>query len=243
MDYLKIYNQICDRAKEELDIRFDLKEIWNTSNRKFGAYFEGHHIIPRCLGGDGSSKDWYHNNIVALTAREHFLCHRLLTRIYPNNQKILSAFWGMCNQKRYYQHRYIPSSREYSEARELVSNALSNYSKLRLGELSNVYGKTWINKDDKNKRISAININSFLLAGWKIGRAPNSIKDRGGNSKFSKKIAQYSLDGKLIKIWDSISDASRELNIVKNNICKVCKGQYSQAKGFKFEYLSNTTFS
>lgn len=40
------------------------------------TYTEKHHIIPRCLGG--SCED---HNLVILTAREHFICHRLLTKM------------------------------------------------------------------------------------------------------------------------------------------------------------------
>lgn len=37
---------------------------------------EVHHIIPKCLGGDDSPE-----NLVKLTPKEHFLCHKLLTKI------------------------------------------------------------------------------------------------------------------------------------------------------------------
>ena len=37
------------------------------------GYYEKHHIIPRCLNGS-NDKD----NLVLLTAREHYLCHWLL---------------------------------------------------------------------------------------------------------------------------------------------------------------------
>lgn len=38
-------------------------------------FFEKHHIIPRSLGGSNDT-----NNIIALTPREHFICHLLLAR-------------------------------------------------------------------------------------------------------------------------------------------------------------------
>lgn len=58
MNYEKIYNQIIERAK--LSNRIKSKE----------NYFEKHHIIPKCLGGDNEKE-----NLVLLTAREHFICH------------------------------------------------------------------------------------------------------------------------------------------------------------------------
>ena len=93
--------------------------------RQLGDYFEGHHIIPRCLGGQGKSSDINHVNIVLLTGREHFLCHWLLHRIYPTNHKISYAFWHMCHTKRSYQKRVKPSARSYQEAKEAISKVLS----------------------------------------------------------------------------------------------------------------------
>jgi len=81
MNYEKIYNQIIERAKSENRIKGN------------GIYYERHHIIPQCMGGTNTD-----DNLVLLTAREHFLCHRLLVRIY-NNNKLIYAFWLMCNIK------------------------------------------------------------------------------------------------------------------------------------------------
>lgn len=85
MRYEKIYNLIIERAK----------------GRIIEGYVEKHHIIPKCLGGN-DSKD----NIVKLTFKEHFICHRLLCKMYPENEKIIYAFSSMVraswkNEKRF----------------------------------------------------------------------------------------------------------------------------------------------
>lgn len=105
MDYSKIYNQLVERAK----------------NRILSGYVEKHHVIPRCMGGLDVPE-----NIVELTAREHYLCHRLLTRMYPKNKKLVYAFWAMTNQASSRQLRDYYSSRAYSEAKEMFSAAHSN---------------------------------------------------------------------------------------------------------------------
>lgn len=65
MNYEKIYNKIIEKRKVE---KLSKKEI----------YCEGHHIIP--VSFDKSlEKD--ENNIVNLTAREHYVCHKLLQKI------------------------------------------------------------------------------------------------------------------------------------------------------------------
>jgi len=98
MNYKKIYNQLTERAKERI---------------KPDCYTEIHHIIPRCLGGTDDS-----DNLVVLTAREHFICHWLLSRIYPEDSKISHSFWRMCSLGNSKQVRYTPSSRAIAEARE-----------------------------------------------------------------------------------------------------------------------------
>ena len=58
--YTRIYFLIIDRARERL----------------ITEYVEKHHIIPKCLNGTNDKE-----NIIRLTAREHFIVHRLLIRM------------------------------------------------------------------------------------------------------------------------------------------------------------------
>jgi hypothetical protein len=65
------------------------------------------------MGGDNSK-----SNLVLLTAREHFIAHWLLIRIYPDNYKLAFAFFAMCNQVTGDVKRdYKISSRTYDEAK------------------------------------------------------------------------------------------------------------------------------
>ena len=52
----------------------------------------------------------------------------------------------------------------------------------------------------------------------------------------SKSIIQYDRQGKFIAEFDSISDASRELEMSQGNICNVLKGRYKQTHGYIFKY-------
>jgi len=111
-----------------------------------GIYYEKHHIVPMCLNGS-NDKD----NLVLLTAKEHFIAHRLLYKIYPEDKNIALAFWGMCNQKNKKIKRYIPSSRSYEEARLafLKNNIGENNPKGFLGKKHNE--KTRITQSLANK--------------------------------------------------------------------------------------------
>jgi hypothetical protein len=64
----------------------------NAKNRTIEGYTESHHVIPRSLGGSDDA-----DNLVDLTAREHFICHWLLTKIYTGESraKMIYALNGM----------------------------------------------------------------------------------------------------------------------------------------------------
>jgi hypothetical protein len=65
------------------------------------------------------------DNLVELTAREHFICHKLLTCIYPSNNKLWYALWAMTVLKGKHQYRYITSNRIYESIRIEVSKRRS----------------------------------------------------------------------------------------------------------------------
>ena len=99
MNYQLIHDNIIDRAK--------------TRVLPKDTYTERHHIIPRCMGGSDDK-----SNLVDLTGSEHFVIHQLLCEIYPNNTKLLSALWGMSNQKGGNNKRdYKVSSKQYERFR------------------------------------------------------------------------------------------------------------------------------
>jgi hypothetical protein len=111
MNYQRIYDSIVNRAKSEGRIKSK------------DTYYEAHHIIPSCLGGEGRSQQWKtHPNIVLLTGREHFLCHWLLHAMYPDNHKLAYAFSMMCNVKDSNQQRYTPSSRIIEYIKKIVND-------------------------------------------------------------------------------------------------------------------------
>lgn len=109
--YTKWYNQITERAR----------------NRIIDTYTETHHIIPRSLGGTDDI-----NNLVELTAREHFICHWLLTKIHVGDErnKMLSAFFLMRGNNSY-QNRYI-NSRAYETLREEYAQYISKMNSGRI---------------------------------------------------------------------------------------------------------------
>ena len=52
----------------------------------------------------------------------------------------------------------------------------------------------------------------------------------------SKSILQYDLDGNFIREWESISNASKKLNLNPSNIVSNLKDRHNSCGGFKWSY-------
>ena len=74
----------------------------NAKQRINEGYTELHHIVPQSMGGSNDKE-----NLVELTAREHFICHWLLIKMTEgeDRSKMLYALNGMKAENRY-QQRY-----------------------------------------------------------------------------------------------------------------------------------------
>ena len=57
------------------------------------------------------------------------------------------------------------------------------------------------------------------------------------NEATRKRVAQKTIDGKLLKVFESISEASRQTGIPAGNITHCCKGRIRHAGGFKWVCL------
>lgn len=93
------------------------KIVKRAQARFIVGYTEKHHIIPVSLGGLNGT-----NNIVALTAREHYLVHLLLTKMTVGTHRRSMAFaLSMFNTNCKNMSRTVPSSRWYEYSRTLLS--------------------------------------------------------------------------------------------------------------------------
>lgn len=170
MNYKLIYDSLVERGK----------------NRILDGYGENHHIVPKSLGGNDDKI-----NLVKLTAREHFICHYLLTKIYPPKTKeyysMIRAFMLMCWYKNDNQNRYV-NSHLYHKLKEHFSEAQS-YT--QSGIKNSQYGLKWIhNKELKiNKKIQK---DFELKDGWEPGRILDFEKaeQQLKNKKLDQKLKQ-----------------------------------------------------
>ena len=102
MDYQKVYNDLVSFR------------ILNPLVKSEDLYTEDHHIVPSCLSGPDEP-----DNLVRLTAREHFIAHRLLSKIHPYHAGLAYAILFMSRL----QNRKI-YSREYDRLKDLASRSV-----------------------------------------------------------------------------------------------------------------------
>lgn len=109
--YTITYNNIVNRAK----------------SRVLVGYGENHHIIPKSLGGSDNK-----TNLVKLTAREHFICHLLLTKMVTGKAKrsMTFAVWSLTNlDHSKVRGRYKVTSHRYEILKKLCAQASSELHK------------------------------------------------------------------------------------------------------------------
>jgi hypothetical protein len=128
MNYKRIYDSLIESAR-----------IRETPV----GYYETHHIVPRCMGGGNEQE-----NLVRLTAREHYVAHHLLYRHYKT-PKLAYAWVAMCmNGTR--NERTI-SSRQYEKARIAISEQTAGVPRKPLSEPT----KRKISESNKGKKRTA----------------------------------------------------------------------------------------
>lgn len=110
MNYQGHYNNLINRARE----------------RNIDGYVERHHVVPRCMNGADEQE-----NIVKLTAEEHYLAHLLLVKIYANNDKLVYA----ANMMTWDRHGKHSSNKRYGWLRRLFSKEISAASKKRMNDV------------------------------------------------------------------------------------------------------------
>ena len=156
MDYKFHYDKLIDRAR----------------NRKLDTYTEEHHIVPKCMGGLDDQE-----NLVNLTAEEHFVAHQLLAKIFPTNYGIISAAVNMVAGNQYQKRNnklYGWLRRKYSESKkgqtkENNSSVRQMAEKLR-GRTKETHEYIRISADKKRGRTKETNPGLKKMADTLSGR-------------------------------------------------------------------------
>ena len=166
MNYLPHYERLIERAK----------------TRQIEGYKERHHIIPRCMGGSDDP-----DNLVDLTAREHFIAHLLLAKMHPTNHAIVHAakiLMGSCNynnrQFEWVRKLAVETSRTFHTGRKRSPQTCERISKA-------VKGKTKGRKISEEERRNR----SIALTGRVFSEEhKKKLSEREITSEWRKKLSE-----------------------------------------------------
>lgn len=224
MNYSKIYRDL----------------IINASKRKLSGYFEVHHAIPKCMGGNNDK-----HNLVALTPEEHYVAHQLLVKIFPDEPGLIRAAIGMTARKkvkgyvsnklygwlkrknseqvskRMKGNKHLLGFTHSKETKDKISAATKGKKKPESmrkklsdrvsGKNNPMYGKPRT-KEQKDKQ-------SFLLSGSK-------------NANYDKRLHVFERNSELFigTSWDFRTKKSIEQSCVAH----VIRGKYKTTHGWKY---------
>ena len=221
MNYLSIYNLIVSNAKST-----NRRKRKHTDEKY--VYYEKHHVVPKCVGGTDDT-----HNLVLLTAREHFVAHQLLVRIYPTEHKLVFALRRMCSNNNVKHKR---NNKEYEWIRKRIAKESSlmqkgkpgkgyKFSKghtLSIGKNNGMYNKNHTQETKDTMSALAIARGSNHL---KNIPKTDAYKENMRILRQTKKYKLTSPDGNE-SIFDRIEDASIVSGISKGVLVKLAGNRY-----------------
>ena len=157
MNYQKIHDSIIERAK--------------LRNLEAGVYYEKHHILARSVGGGNDAE-----NLVLLTAKEHFVIHRLLFQVDSENRKLAAAFIFLCNQC--FMSKF-ENKLDYRSGEDLTSENKKENRSLRLMRRLKLHN----NMQDKSSQLYKIRFLHPYLYETPSSRLYQEAKERAWKSK------------------------------------------------------------
>jgi len=175
-----------------------IQNILNTRGRfNVDGYKERHHIIPECCGGETIEE-----NLIDLTAQEHYEAHRLLAEENPDNYGLQLAWWNFCIRKASPDApEIIITAEEYAIARKNAADIFSKkfsgegnpmYGVSRYGEQNPMWGKSCSDycKQRTREANSHPNPGFTPVKYWKDGKAPMKGKHHSDVSRKKMSVAK-----------------------------------------------------
>lgn len=205
--------------------RWYINIINRAQTRTIDGTFERHHILPKSLGGGNS-----HNNLVKLTPREHFVCHKLLVRMTTGEHKRKMSFALLMFTRNNPYQRRILTARDYDEIRRRVSQAAreQNIGKVISSETRakmSATKKITHNTPEVRAKISAYNSNRTPEHRSRLGAAhrgkvvPTSVREQmsvrntgSGNPHAQSWMVEFE-DGRPVECVVALRDWCRVNNL------------------------------
>jgi len=99
--------------------------------------------------------------------------------------------------------------------------------------------KNWVRDDNRIENLErCTNWENMAHSFRELGRIQSKplLGRKWKLSHISKRTWQYDLQGNIIKIWDSASDAGRYLGIGKSSILACCRWDYNTSHGYRRKF-------
>lgn len=171
--------------------------------------------------------------------RKTFRVHKLVALAFLENPENLPCI----NHKDENKENNHVDNLEFCDIRynNCYGSRLERQSKSMKGKIFSDEHKRNISKAQKGKIISEETKRKMSESHkgekgfWYGKHLPNKVKE-----KMRKPIIQLDLQENFIREWDSVTTASRELNLNKASICMCCKGRRNKCGGFIWRYKETT---
>lgn len=194
--YHKIYYKLIKKRR--------LNPLYKTIE-----YCESHHIIPTSLGGDDSI-----DNIINLTAREHYVAHKLLTKMTIGKAK-RSMWWAFHRILYSNNSDFKTNSKNYEQFRKLWAIFLRDNHPSKTNDswceiVSNSIKKSWENAEERKSKFGITMKHN--ISEWRKTSEFSTVQQQLALKSKMKNCTKIEYYGKIYIGW---SEFKRETGLDK----------------------------
>ena len=122
--------------------------------------------------------------------------------------------------------------------------SLSKNGKVKLKQVHRLVAETFILNPDNLPEVNHKDENTLNNCVKNLEFCTSKYNTNYGNrnkkisKKNSKKIIQYLENGNIVKVWNSLTEASKNLNIQVSHISSCCKGKRKKTGGYCWRFAN-----